>query len=77
MDDIWYSEKKEDGSWSKLVNMGRPLNNKAHNFVISASPDNNSLLIANRYDSKGEADGQAYLFLKKLTISLQFLRIRK
>jgi len=56
--DIWYSQKNEDGAWSKLANIGSPLNNKDHNFVISASPDNNSLLIANRYKLDGSSDGQ-------------------
>jgi outer membrane protein OmpA-like peptidoglycan-associated protein len=66
MDDIWYSVKKEDGSWSKLKNIGRPLNNASHNFVISISPDNNSLLIANCYDSKGEAEGMGLSITKKV-----------
>jgi hypothetical protein len=66
MNDIWYSVKKEDGSWSKLANIGRPLNNKSHNFVISSSPDNNSLLLANKYKSDGEAEGMGLSITKKI-----------
>jgi outer membrane protein OmpA-like peptidoglycan-associated protein len=55
-DDIWVSEKKGDGRWSKLKNIGKPLNNTGHNFVISASPDNNSLLLANTYHADGSAN---------------------
>ena len=55
--DIWYSYKNEEGKWSKLLNIGKPLNNSSHNFVISVSPDNNSLLLANRYTSDGGSNG--------------------
>ena len=56
-EDVWYAQKKEDGRWSKLTNIGSPINNRAHNFVISASPDNNSLLIANTYNADGSPNG--------------------
>ena len=58
--DIWYSKKDENGTWSKLANIGSPLNNKDHNFVISASPDNNSMLIANKYKADGSSNGQGF-----------------
>ena len=56
-EDVWYAQKKDDGNWSKLTNIGSPINNRSHNFVISASPDNNSLLIANTYNADGSPDG--------------------
>ena len=56
-EDVWYAQKKEDGRWSKLTNIGSPINNRAHNFVISASPDNNSLLLANSYNADGSPNG--------------------
>jgi OmpA-OmpF porin, OOP family len=56
-EDVWYAQKKEDGRWSKLTNIGSPINNRAHNFVISASPDNNSLLLANTYNADGSPNG--------------------
>ena len=58
-DDIWYSEKDTKGNWTTLKNMGRPLNNKDYNFVISTSPDNNTFLLGNRYAADGiSANGQ-------------------
>jgi outer membrane protein OmpA-like peptidoglycan-associated protein len=57
-DDIWYSVKDRNGNWSASQNMGRPLNNKDYNFVISVSPDNNTLLLGNKYKADGiNSDG--------------------
>lgn len=50
--DIWYSSKVGDG-WAPRKNIGSPLNNEASNFVISVSPDNNSLFLSRRYKTKG------------------------
>lgn len=52
-DDIWYSEKDINGSWTELKNIGRPINNKGNNFTISTSPDNNTLLVGNKYAADG------------------------
>ncbi|WP_264560490.1 OmpA family protein [Flavobacterium sp. N2270] len=52
-DDIWFATKDNQGKWSDLKNMGRPLNNKGNNFVISSSPDNNTLLVGNKYAADG------------------------
>lgn len=52
-DDIWYSVKDRNGKWEQAKNIGRPLNNKDYNFVISSSPDNNTLLLGNKYASDG------------------------
>jgi OmpA-OmpF porin, OOP family len=52
-DDIWYSIKDVNGNWTPLKNIGRPLNNEGHNFVISSSPDNNTLLVGNTYKPDG------------------------
>ena len=54
--DIWYSVKDEKEKWSKLQNISKPLNNSSFNFVISSSPDNNKLLVANTYKSDGSPD---------------------
>ena len=45
-DDIWKSYRLENGSWSKAVNIGAPLNNKRHNFVIAVNPQGNLLYVA-------------------------------
>jgi outer membrane protein OmpA-like peptidoglycan-associated protein len=52
-DDIWYSVKEKNGKWTEAKNIGRPLNNRDNNFVISSSPDNNTLLLGNKYSSDG------------------------
>lgn len=54
--DAWVSERV-NGKWSQPVNMGRPVNNDNHNFVVSVSPDNNTLLVANTYKENGESKG--------------------
>ena len=57
--DIWISEKNASGQWGELVNIGKPLNNSGSNFVISTSPDNNTILLANTYnpDGSSKSDG--------------------
>lgn len=56
-DDIWFATANEKGEWSELKNIGRPLNNESHNFVISVSPDNNTMLVANTYKEDGSTLG--------------------
>lgn len=51
--DIWYSELQPDSSWSKLKNIGKPLNNSGVNVVITGTPDGNSLLVEGLYNSDG------------------------
>lgn len=48
-DDIWYSELGEDGKWGSAKNIGFPLNTSGFNYVCSALPDNNALLLGNQY----------------------------
>ncbi len=54
--DIWYSTLDENGEWTQLKNFGKPLNNTGNNFLVSASPDNNSLIVANTYKEDGSAN---------------------
>lgn len=54
--DIWYT-KLNGEEWAKAKNMGRPLNNDGHNFVISVTPDNNSLILNGTYTAFGEDGG--------------------
>lgn len=51
--DIWYAERDEEGEWEEAKNIGFPLNNGENNFVISVSPDKNSMLVANTYKEDG------------------------
>ncbi|MES2764900.1 MAG: OmpA family protein [Bacteroidota bacterium] len=55
-EEIWYSTL-QNGKWSKYKNIGRPLNNREPNWVISVTPDNNTMLIANQYRANGESNG--------------------
>ena len=51
--DIWYSTVLNDTAWTKRKNIGKPINNDNHNWVISISPDNNMLTVSNRYNKDG------------------------
>jgi outer membrane protein OmpA-like peptidoglycan-associated protein len=55
--DIWVSTLDANGEWTPLKNMGFPLNNNGSNFPVSASPDNNSLVIGNKYKADGTKNG--------------------
>lgn len=56
-DDIWYATKDAKGNWSALKNIGKPLNNSSYNFVISVSPDHNTMVLANTYNADGSSKG--------------------
>jgi outer membrane protein OmpA-like peptidoglycan-associated protein len=47
--DIWYSTLNDSARWSKAKNIGAPLNNNGGNFVLSAFPDGNGLLVGGNY----------------------------
>jgi len=53
-DDIWIT-RNQNGSWEKVKNVGWPLNNNSHNFVLSISPDENTMLVGNLYTEDGRA----------------------
>ena len=52
--DVWYATRKEDGTWTQLKRMGKPINNDGDNLVIAVSPDNNTLWLEGLYTSTGE-----------------------
>ncbi len=54
--DIWYSTFN-GSSWTRAKNIGRPLNNSGHNFVIYATPDNNTLILNGTYTAFGDEGG--------------------
>jgi len=51
-DDIWVTHNQND-SWEPVKNIGKPLNNSSHNFVLSISPDENTMLVGNLYNPDG------------------------
>lgn len=74
--DIYYSIYT-DGSWSKGVNIGFPLNDKYPNGVNSVSTDGNSVLVINAYNQDGSVtpgasishkSGSSWGYPKKLVI---------
>ena len=51
-DDIWVSYFDEkNGTWSRAVNVGSPLNNEGHNFVVSINTSADAIYLANDYNS--------------------------
>jgi outer membrane protein OmpA-like peptidoglycan-associated protein len=59
-DDIWYSKIRNDSVFEIRKNMGSPLNNSGFNFLISVSPDNNTLLIGNTYNPDGSPKASGF-----------------
>lgn len=52
--DIWATKRKEDGTWSRPVNVGAPLNNTYHNAAVALDPSNRILYLQEAYDQEGE-----------------------
>lgn len=57
-DEVWYCTALNDTAWSMRKNIGRPINTKSTNMLISISPDNNYALLMNQYDEEGEVKGK-------------------
>ena len=51
--DIWYSSMDSSGKFVEAVLLPAPLNDEYNNFAFSITPDNNSILLGNKY-IKGE-----------------------
>ena len=66
-EDIWFSEKDENGEWKKAENMGEGLNNVGPNFVASVTPDGNSmlLLLGNKYKKNGKMEAGVSVAFKE------------
>lgn len=64
-DDIYYSKAISDTSWSKAVNIGKPLNNSGHNSIIASSSDNNYLYLLNTYNADGSTKGGGFSISQK------------
>ncbi|MFA9391829.1 MAG: OmpA family protein [Prolixibacteraceae bacterium] len=55
-DDIWLTSLDENNEWKELQHPGFPLNNNGNNFVVSVTPDGNTLLLGNTYKRDGSPD---------------------
>jgi len=62
--DVWYSINR-NGQWSTAKNIGKPLNNLGHNFVVFVTPDNNTLILNGTYTAWGEDAGNGISISKK------------
>ena len=51
--DVWMAAMGKDSNFEMAKNIGYPINNEAHNFAISLSPDGNTLLLGNKYNLDG------------------------
>jgi len=55
-DDIWYADRRRDGSWSEPVNIGPPLNTRGCDVLFSISPDGKSALVGGVYPDVSTQD---------------------
>lgn len=60
LDDIWRSRMQADGAWGPAERMPKPLNNDDANFVVSVSPDGNTLLLGNAYNNFNRRVGKGF-----------------
>ncbi|HLW29346.1 MAG TPA: OmpA family protein [Brumimicrobium sp.] len=51
--EAYYSVKDENGTWTKALNIGAPINNSSSNAVTSVSPDGNTLVVRHTYNEDG------------------------
>lgn len=55
-DDIWYSERQPDGSWSSARNIGPPLNNTGHNYLNAITTDGTKAFLGGAYGNVNAKD---------------------
>ena len=68
MSDVWFSElDAKTKEWSKAKNLGAPINTSGENYVISITPDNNTLLVGNTYNKDGSVEAQGLSLSHKTT----------
>ena len=67
--DIWYANRKSDGTWTNMKRMGKPINNAGDNLVIAVSPDGNTLLLEGLYTNTGAYIGDQGISISNKTIN--------
>lgn len=50
--DLYYSERKDDGSWTPAVNMGKTFNTDTYEYCTYLTPDNQYLFYSSELDVK-------------------------
>lgn len=54
--DIWHSKLDEEGRFDNAVLLDTPINDEYNNFAFSITPDNNSILLGNKYIVDGQPE---------------------
>lgn len=54
-DDIWYSNIDDEGKMQDAICEKTPLNNNGPNWIISITPDGNTVLLGNTYNKDGSS----------------------
>jgi outer membrane protein OmpA-like peptidoglycan-associated protein len=57
LQDVYYTDLQKDGTWGIATNIGRPINNETSNYVVSVTPDENSMILGNTYYPNGYPKG--------------------
>jgi outer membrane protein OmpA-like peptidoglycan-associated protein len=70
--DAWYSTRNSSGNWEPKKNLGSPINNDEANFIISVTPDNNSLMLNGRYTADGKSYGDGFSITHRETNGWSF-----
>jgi OOP family OmpA-OmpF porin len=64
--DIWFSERDSNGTWSEAYHLGFPINTAHYNAVFWISPDNNRILLRNAFiDGAYHGKGLSMSYLKE------------
>lgn len=66
--DIWISKKQKDGTWSKLENIGAPLNNKGPNSLLALSNNGQTAWLSNQYADDGSLENAGLSFSRKTSV---------
>lgn len=74
-EDIYYSEKIDEYTWSKPVNIGKPVNTSEHESAVGLSPDGRKLLYFQNHYGNGDIlesdlDGDQWSKPKKLNLNV-------
>lgn len=67
--DIWYSDLKDDGTWSVAKNAGSTINHPGLNGIVGFSADGNTIYLLNYHDPNGPAGGTISNGIAKSTLS--------
>lgn len=64
--DVFYAIKDSNGIFSKVENIGKPINNSGHNSIISITSDGNTLMVMNTYKEDGSPKSSGISISRKI-----------